>query len=222
MYPTTPRLTRLRRAMRDSHNSFQEFCRRISTPRLHALLRFHLVPINVVISHDPITIPYLGVGFPLRCFQRLSFPDIATGRCRWYDSPQTRGQFISVLSSFIPRFLGAQTISSTFSCERGWRHVTHTSSQFQELIPLHMSRTLSVQSLRGHMNVLENGGKGYAAANHLPLSCVLSEAASLQSLDTFRHRRPGSFPCLRITQTPPCCSGSRQARRTLPILQHTQ
>ena len=83
---------------RDSHNSFQEFCRIISTPRLKTLLPFHLVPINVVISHDPITIPNLGVGFPLRCFQRLSNPDIATGRCTWRYSPQTRGQFVSVLS----------------------------------------------------------------------------------------------------------------------------
>ena len=103
------------KSIRDSHNSFREFCRGISTPRLNTLLRFHLVPINVVISHGPQTIPYLGVGFPLRCFQRLSDPDIATGRCRWYDSPQTRGQFISVLSSHIPQFLGGQTISSTFS-----------------------------------------------------------------------------------------------------------
>ncbi len=85
-------------ALHDSHNSFREFCRGISTPRLNTLLCFHLVPINVVISHGPQTIPYLRVGFPLRCFQRLSIPDIATGRCRWYDSPQTRGQFISVLS----------------------------------------------------------------------------------------------------------------------------
>jgi hypothetical protein len=88
----------LENVLRDSHNSFREFCRRISTPRLHALLHFHLAPINVVISHEPQTIPYLGVGFPLRCFQRLSFPDIATGRCTWRYSPQTRGQFISVLS----------------------------------------------------------------------------------------------------------------------------
>ena len=86
------------RALRDSHNSLREFCRGISTPRLSALLHVHLAPINVVISHGPITIPNLGVGFPLRCFQRLSDPDIATGRCRWYDSPQTRGRFISVLS----------------------------------------------------------------------------------------------------------------------------
>ena len=38
--------------IRDSHNSFREFCRLISTPRLNTLLRFHLVPINVVISHE--------------------------------------------------------------------------------------------------------------------------------------------------------------------------
>src|SRR3989344_5843309 len=92
--------------------------RRISTPRLNALLHVHLAPINVVISHGSITISYLGAGFPLRCFQRLSIPDIATGRCHWRDSPQTRGQFISVLSSFIPHFHGAQTISSTFSLVR--------------------------------------------------------------------------------------------------------
>ena len=30
----------------------REFCRHISTPRLKALLPFHLVPINVVISHE--------------------------------------------------------------------------------------------------------------------------------------------------------------------------
>ena len=57
--------------------------RRISTPRLNALLRLHLVPINVVISHGSITISYLGVGFLLRCFQKLSMPDIATGRSSW-------------------------------------------------------------------------------------------------------------------------------------------
>src|SRR3989344_5362674 len=47
-----------------------------------------------------ITIPHLRVGFPLRCFQRLSVPDIATGRCTWWYSPQTRGQFIEVLSYY--------------------------------------------------------------------------------------------------------------------------
>jgi hypothetical protein len=90
--------TTCKETTRDSQNSFREFCRRISTPRLNALLRVHLVPINVIISHGPQTIPNLGDGFPLRCFQRLSKPDIATGRCYWRNSPQTRGQFNSVLS----------------------------------------------------------------------------------------------------------------------------
>ena len=116
------------RRVHDSQNSFREFCRSISTPRLNTLLCFHLVPINVVISHGPQTIPNLGVGFPLRCFQRLSVPNIATGRCTWRYSPQTRGQSNSVLSSCIfnkqkhmfllmnhfPHFHGAQTISSPF------------------------------------------------------------------------------------------------------------
>ena len=111
-----------------------EFCRLISTPRLKGLLPFHLAPINVVISHESITIPYLGAGFPLRCFQRLSNPDIATGQCTWRYSPQTRGQFISVLSSFIPRFLGAQTISSPVpGLGRGRRHLTHTSSHPRQM-----------------------------------------------------------------------------------------
>ncbi len=44
---------RATKGARDSHNSFREFCRRISTPRLNTLLCFHLVPINVVISHEP-------------------------------------------------------------------------------------------------------------------------------------------------------------------------
>jgi hypothetical protein len=37
-------------------------------------------------------------GFPFRCFQRLSFPYVATGRCGWRHNPNTIGMFISVLS----------------------------------------------------------------------------------------------------------------------------
>ncbi len=72
--------------------------RTISTPRLNTLLCLHLVPINVIISYVSQTIPYLEAGFPLRCFQRLSIPDIATGQCFWQNSPHTRGQFTPVLS----------------------------------------------------------------------------------------------------------------------------
>ena len=41
----------------------------------------------------------LGVCFALRCFQRLSDPDIATQRCSWRSSWYTSGLFLSVLSS---------------------------------------------------------------------------------------------------------------------------
>jgi len=37
-------------------------------------------------------------GFPLRCFQRLSRPYLATRRCRWRDNRSTRGTSTPVLS----------------------------------------------------------------------------------------------------------------------------
>ena len=40
----------------------------------------------------------LEVDFPLRCFQRLSEPDVATQRCPGRDNWYTRGQFTPVLS----------------------------------------------------------------------------------------------------------------------------
>ncbi len=33
---------------------------------------------------------HLKARFPLRCFQRLSIPNLATGQCHWHD-PNTRG-----------------------------------------------------------------------------------------------------------------------------------
>ncbi len=44
-------------------------------------------PLRVGISH-------LGVSFPLRCFQRLSHPNIATQLCRWRDNWYTIGSSI--------------------------------------------------------------------------------------------------------------------------------
>ena len=41
---------------------------------------------------------HLGGGFPLRCFQRLSPPAIATRRCSWRNSRDTSGQSDPVLS----------------------------------------------------------------------------------------------------------------------------
>ena len=41
---------------------------------------------------------HLGDSFPLRCFQRLSVPNIATRRCNWRHSRDTSGSSDSVLS----------------------------------------------------------------------------------------------------------------------------
>jgi hypothetical protein len=72
--------------------------RAISTGKLHALLRFHTRPINVVVFHGSQGSSRFEVGFPLRCFQRLSRPYIATLLCRWRDNRSTRGTSIPVLS----------------------------------------------------------------------------------------------------------------------------
>jgi len=42
--------------------------------------------------------PHLEAGFPLRCFQRLSVPNIANQPCPWRDNWHTRGPSIPVLS----------------------------------------------------------------------------------------------------------------------------
>lgn len=59
----------------------------VSTGKLSGFRRLHIRPINLVVfqgssSTEVERNPHLGVGFPLRCFQRLSFPDIATRPCR--------------------------------------------------------------------------------------------------------------------------------------------
>lgn len=77
---------------------FPNRIRVISRSWLNTLLCVHLTPINVIISYDPSTNTYLEIGFLLRCFQKLSIPDIATGRSGWRQSPHTRGQFTPVLS----------------------------------------------------------------------------------------------------------------------------
>ena len=77
--------------------------RPISTGKLQTLLPFHIQPINHVVyvgssgvlRHG---IPNLEGGFPLRCFQRLSLPNIATRRCHWRDNRNTSGSSNSVLS----------------------------------------------------------------------------------------------------------------------------
>src|SRR5688572_19673478 len=52
---------------------YDQASRSISTGKLHALLRFHIQPINVVDFNKPLGAfrlerSYLRAGFPLRCF----------------------------------------------------------------------------------------------------------------------------------------------------------
>ena len=72
--------------------------RAISTGQLHALLRVHIRPIDVVVFHGSQGSTRFEVGFPLRCLQRLSRPTIATLHCGWRHNRSTRGSFIPVLS----------------------------------------------------------------------------------------------------------------------------
>ena len=72
--------------------------RAISTGQLHALPRFHIRPINVVVFHGSSGRTCFEAGFPLRCLQRLSIPHIATLHHRWRDDRSTRDVFTPVLS----------------------------------------------------------------------------------------------------------------------------
>ncbi|HAP65424.1 TPA: hypothetical protein DCZ85_01835 [Candidatus Uhrbacteria bacterium] len=64
---------------------------------MNSLPSLHLVPINLIVSEVSKKIN-LKVDFPLRCFQRLSEPDVATQPCSRRNNWYTRGQFIPVLS----------------------------------------------------------------------------------------------------------------------------
>ena len=84
-------------------NQTGQATRAISTARLRRLPVLHLRPINVLVSNGP-SEPLragkirLGGGFPLRCFQRFSRPNVATRRYPWQNSRYTRGQSVPVLS----------------------------------------------------------------------------------------------------------------------------
>ena len=77
--------------------------RPISTRKLKALLPLHIGPINLVVYEGslgrlPCGRRHLEAGFTLRCFQRLSQPNLATQLCLWRDNRCTRGSSIQVLS----------------------------------------------------------------------------------------------------------------------------
>jgi len=78
--------------------------RPISTSPLNTLLCLHVWPINPVVLLGALPplwwggIPDLEAGFPLRCFQRLSLPNVANQPCPWRDNWHTRGSSVPVLS----------------------------------------------------------------------------------------------------------------------------
>lgn len=72
--------------------------RAISTSKLNALLRLHIWPIDGVVFPGSQAKPGFEVSFPLRCFQRLSRPYLATRLCGWRHNRSTRGTFFPVLS----------------------------------------------------------------------------------------------------------------------------
>ncbi len=77
--------------------------RPISTRKLRALQLLHIGPINLVVYKGslgrlPCGRHHLEAGFTLRCFQRLSQPNLATQLCLWRDNWCTRGSSIPVLS----------------------------------------------------------------------------------------------------------------------------
>ena len=51
-------------------------------------------------------IPYLEAGFPLRCFQRLPFPNVANQPCPGRDNWHTRGSSVPVLSYKVGNRIG--------------------------------------------------------------------------------------------------------------------
>ena len=80
------------------HAKADQADRGISTGQLQALPPVHTRPIDVMVCHASQGNARLEEGFPLRCFQRLSRPHLATRRCRWRDNRYTRGASIPVLS----------------------------------------------------------------------------------------------------------------------------
>ena len=106
------------------HNRSEVFCFRLLVPvsctRCHASTSGLSTPCSAGSLHAPWARrnPYLGEGFPLRCFQRLSHPNVANLPCRWRDNRHTRGSSTQVLSYYgqdSSRFQRAQRIETKLS-----------------------------------------------------------------------------------------------------------
>src|SRR6201999_334906 len=77
--------------------------RPVSTGQLSTSRCVHFRPINPVVWLGALPTqgggrPHLEACFPLRCFQRLSLPDVANQPCSWRNNWHTRGSSVPVLS----------------------------------------------------------------------------------------------------------------------------
>ena len=81
---------------------FKSSLRPISIGPLHTSRYFHSRPIYLVVFKGSYQLalekPHLKAGFTLRCFQRLSFPDVATQLYAWRHNWYTIGPSTPVLS----------------------------------------------------------------------------------------------------------------------------
>ena len=78
--------------------AIKSYNRAIRTSKLNTSLCLHTWPIDGVVFPGSQAKPGFEVSFPLRCFQRLSRPYLATRLCHWRDNRSTRGTFFPVLS----------------------------------------------------------------------------------------------------------------------------
>ena len=99
--------TRLHLPDGTAKNRMKGRARPISTARLRRSRALHLRPIASWSTRGLTERKtHLGTGFPLRCFQRLSRPDSATGQCRWSTTrtPEVRPPRSSRTRGSLPQF----------------------------------------------------------------------------------------------------------------------
>src|SRR3546814_18604014 len=79
------------------------------------LPHLYLQPIYVIVFDVPQEKPHLVASFALRCFQRISLPDVATQPCTCHDNWYPSGRSTPLLPSYgqvHSRYLRSTTLAS--------------------------------------------------------------------------------------------------------------
>ena len=135
--------------------------------------------------------PNLGAGFPLRCFQRLSLPNVANRPCHWRDNRHTRGSSTQVLSYYgqaSSGFQRAQRIETKLS--HASRHRGAKPSRRYGLLGM-----ISLLSPGYLLSVERCRARAPAPDHYLRLSSLLGPSSSQSS------------PLVRLHSTPDCQPG---------------